>query len=146
MRRKITHFTALVLAAASMLAPASGVTRTRTPAGPKNAPQTQEESDARLRLTTMRGVAAEDLAAGASVLVAQNTAEPMRWPEYPREPVISPATSRRPTSTLSRGSYGRSPGDGTAPSFKRWPQAGRVYAPPYNASPPEPVRWPEYRH
>lgn len=160
MRRKVTHFSALVLSAASMLVSASGMAGTGFASGSPNVPQTQGESGARL-LSGLKpscfnaisrahcsGFALEDHAADASGLTVQYAPEPIRWPEYPREPSPRPLPrpSAAPGSSLSWSGYGRSPGGGTAPSFKRWPRAGRVYAPTYSPSPPEPVRWPEYQH
>lgn len=90
--------------------------------------------------------------APAPFMVSQRTTEPIRWPEYQREPAPQPIPSRqppyyhRPASSLSWSSYGRAPDGGTTTSFRRWPQSGHIYPPPYSSSPPEPVRWPEYRH
>lgn len=80
----------------------------------------------------------------------QQTPEPIRWPQFQREPEPRPlpqqANRHRPGSSLGWGSYGRSPGGGTTTGYRRWPRSGQEYPPPYGGNrQPEPVRWPEYR-
>ena len=85
-----------------------------------------------------------------ALLVSQQTPVPLRWPQFQREPEPRPLPQKAgrgyPGSSLGWSSYGRSPDDGASIIYRIWPRSGRIYPPPYdNPSPPEPVRWPEYR-
>lgn len=83
--------------------------------------------------------------------VAAARPEPLRWPQFPREPEPRPlpqkAYRKPPGSSLGWSSYGRAPNGGTTSTYRSWPRSGRIYPPPYGLPcRPEPLRWPEYPH
>ncbi len=137
MRCKLIPFAAVALNAAAMSAPAPDMAAS-VPTRPLQAVwQMPEEPCA-------------GSGPAYALLVSQQTPVPLRWPQFPREPEPRPLPQQAgrgyPGSSLGWSNYGRSPDDGTSTTYRIWPRSGRIYPPPYdNPSPPEPVRWPEYR-